>query len=81
MIRRPLRPTTSQIVLGTCLGVAISCAEPEPYECESDEQCNLGGEDGLCQPEGDCSYEDLECESGFRFHDDAPDDIAGTCVV
>jgi hypothetical protein len=67
--------------LGLAVGALTSCEDPEPYECETDAQCNLDGEDGRCQDEGYCSYPDPECESGFRFHDDAPEDLAGTCVA
>lgn len=35
---------------------------------------------GVCQPDGNCSFPDPACDSGFRYGDDADAALAGTCV-
>ena len=57
-----------------------SCIEPEPFECETDAQCNLDGMPGRCQDTGYCAYPDEECAGGLRYSLDAPDDLAGECT-
>ena len=36
---------------------------------------------GTCEPAGYCSFADEACESGRRYGEHAPGDLAGTCVV
>ena len=35
---------------------------------------------GVCQADGNCSFPDPACDSGFRYGDDADSGVAGTCV-
>lgn len=67
-------------ILGAAAAVPLACLDPEPFECETDAQCNLDGEAGRCQDAGYCAYEDDECDSGFRYSLDAPEELAGECT-
>ena len=40
----------------------------------------LGGVEGRCEPSGYCSLPDGSCTAGFRYVEEAPDSLAGTCV-
>lgn len=51
------------------------------FTCERDEECRLGDVVGLCEHDGFCTFEDSSCESGFRYDDEASDDVASTCAV
>ncbi|MEM6997067.1 MAG: hypothetical protein AAF721_41570 [Myxococcota bacterium] len=62
---------------GWCLG---ACIGPEPFACENDDQCQLSGDQGTCEPEKYCSYPDEACASKARFESHAPGDLAGRCV-
>lgn len=60
---------------------ASACLNFSPYQCDSNEQCDAQ-ELGLCQSVGYCSYPDLACpETGYRYDDDAGDDLGGQCVA
>ena len=79
------RQAKDRLSIGCLLGIAAalsapSCLDPEPFECETDAQCNLDGEPGRCQDSGYCAYEDEECDSGFRYSLDAPEQLAGECT-
>jgi len=49
------------------------------YHCETSDQCNADV-NGVCQPDGLCSYPDLDCPSGQRYGDSAGDQ-SGECAV
>jgi hypothetical protein len=55
------------------------CVDRSPFTCTTDTQCDLAG-GGACEANGSCSLQDLACESGRRYADDAPGDVAGRCV-
>lgn len=63
------------------LALAIACARPGAFVCEDASDCNDGSFTGMCQPNGYCSFGDASCDSGQRYGDHAPDDLAGTCVL
>lgn len=58
----------------------IGCAGDRVFECSEDDECVLGGAAGRCEPSGYCSLPDGECPDGFRYVEEAPDSLAGTCV-
>ncbi len=66
------------MIAAAAVGVWWGCALTFP--CSSDEQCTRGGATGVCQAAGYCSFPDDGCESGQRYGDLAPGDLAGTCV-
>jgi alpha-tubulin suppressor-like RCC1 family protein len=51
-----------------------------PYQCEASSQCLDQGVQGVCEPQGFCSFPDTDCPSGSRFEPDAGDALGGTCV-
>ncbi len=68
-------------VLALCLlglGLFGCAAETFEFVCESDTQCDEGGE-GLCVRQW-CSYPDGGCESGYRYAADAAASVAEQCV-
>jgi len=65
--------------LGAVGGAVLACGV-QAYTCESSAACSDGDRMGWCEPEGYCSFEDSECESGRRFGSQASDALAGKCV-
>lgn len=60
--------------------VVVSCGPPSAFLCQVDAECTLaGGQEGLCQESGFCSFPDEECESGYRYPSGAGE-LAGQCV-
>ena len=54
----------------------VGCA-PGEFACIDDGQCGVSG---VCEPEGWCSFPDVECPDGRRFGAHAGDGLGGTCV-
>lgn len=59
--------------------VAIACGPTPAYTCAQDDQCRLGGQDGVCVA-SECAYPDPSCESTLRYPDIARAEVAGACV-
>jgi alpha-tubulin suppressor-like RCC1 family protein len=59
---------------------ALGCAKTNPYACTDSTQCILGGEPGVCEPHGFCSFADSECAGGWRFEPNAGNGLGGTCT-
>ncbi|HEU5055802.1 MAG TPA: hypothetical protein VFU21_04735 [Kofleriaceae bacterium] len=74
-----MRPARRAALL-VLLAPALACAGDRVFECSEDEQCVLGGVAGRCEPSGYCSLPDGSCPDGFRYVEEAPDSLAGTCV-
>ncbi len=66
----------TRVGLGAIVVVAVSCGGNEVFACLDDDACA----EGICQPEGYCSFPDDACPSGQRFGEFAGDGLAGTCV-
>lgn len=63
------------------LATLAGCASPEPFVCETAEQCVAGGERGRCEATGYCSFRDEACaQSGVRYDESAGRGLAGQCV-
>ncbi len=77
---RPARRTALLGLLAPVLACVTGCARDRVFECSQDDQCTLGGVAGRCEPTGYCSLPDGDCPDGFRYVDQAPDSLAGTCV-
>jgi hypothetical protein len=56
----------------------VACGEAL-FPCSVDGDCQDGGQGGMCQPEGVCSFPDDDCPSGQRFGAHAGA-LAGECV-
>src|SRR5512143_620936 len=64
------------------LALVAGCIEPaDTYVCSTSAQCLHGGQQGSCESNGYCSFEDMTCPSGKRFGELAPADLAKQCVV
>jgi hypothetical protein len=48
--------------------------------CTDDIECSDGGDPGVCEPSGGCSFPDGDCDSGRRYGAHAPDGLGGACV-
>ncbi|MCC6747483.1 MAG: hypothetical protein IT371_07485 [Deltaproteobacteria bacterium] len=69
-------------VLAAALGLAqlSGCAgSMTPYTCSNAAQCDRGGEHGVCETTGYCSYADPACDSGRRYGT-LSSTTAGQCV-
>jgi hypothetical protein len=64
------------------LGVALAaggCDAPV-FACSEHRDCDDGGEGGVCEANGFCSFATGDCASGRAFGELAPFGIAGRCV-
>jgi alpha-tubulin suppressor-like RCC1 family protein len=68
----------SVLALGILAAFTGCGVDRHAFECETDAQCGTGGR---CEAEGYCSAVDASCvESGYRFVDSSPGDLANTCT-
>lgn len=51
-----------------------------PFRCAKDSECVKGGESGVCEPTGYCSFADSGCDSGRSYGDHAPSELVDTCI-
>ncbi|HET6585771.1 MAG TPA: hypothetical protein VFG69_20070 [Nannocystaceae bacterium] len=72
--------TALGVVLAVVLGLALGCAAAPAFVCGDSDDCRDGSFTGVCQDNGYCSFGDPECDSGQRFGEHAPGDLAGACV-
>jgi cysteine-rich repeat protein len=57
-----------------------SCFGAADYHCSSDDECQWGDRQGVCEASTDyCSYPDGDCPSGAKYSDQAGD-LSGRCV-
>lgn len=63
-------------MIGGALGAAIGCGA-SGFVCADDPQC---GAQGVCEPEGWCSFPDDDCATGRRFGEHAGGGVASRCV-
>src|SRR6188508_3121019 len=59
---------------------AVACGLGGAFACEDDAQCDDGGQLGVCQAGGACSFPDGTCPSGQRYGEHVGGGIAGECV-
>lgn len=62
------------------VGVLGGCVRPGAFTCADDDQCVRGGEQGVCEAIGHCSFADAACESGRRFAE-LSGEHGGACVA
>jgi biopolymer transport protein ExbB len=58
------------------VAIAVAGCGRGAFVCAGSSECD----DGLCQPNGYCSFDDPECESGQRYGALAGGGLAGVCV-
>lgn len=82
-------PLSTQLSFGlarVALGLALcgvggfACIRFPAFACQDSQQCALSGLSGSCEDSGYCSFPDTECASGRRYGDEAPPELANTCV-
>lgn len=72
--RWPVRPW----IVAVTAGLVFGCPRLDPFACTEDSQCDLEA-GGACR-DGECAYEDSDCDpSGLRWHEDVPG-VGGQCV-
>lgn len=71
-------------ILPTSLAAAalvwLGCQTAQSFECSSDNECVASGADGVCEPNGFCSFPDMRCPSQRAYGDFAGNGLAGMCV-
>ena len=65
-------------VLSLALLTVVGCTGGSEFNCQEDADC---GQDGLCEPNGFCSFPDAACETGRRYGDLAGTGLANECVA
>ena len=68
------------MAVGALLGASLGCVSGSVFQCEQAEDCHDHGTNGVCQPDGYCSFPDDTCPSGQRYGDLAGGSLAGQCV-
>jgi hypothetical protein len=76
------RPLWLAFVAGLTASGAMgaNCNPQSVFACSTDEDCLGQGEGGVCEANNMCSFPDLRCPSGRRWHDRAPSEMAGECL-
>lgn len=69
---------SSVIAAGFLLGGLLSCVPSGQFRCVDAASCSRRAE-GMCEPDGWCSYPDLTCESERRYSELAGE-RASECV-
>ncbi len=62
------------------LAAALAACRVAAFTCEDESDCADGGQGGVCEAAGACSFPDGECPSGRRYGSHSPDELAGECV-
>jgi hypothetical protein len=65
---------------GIVLGWLWGCADGGAFDCGDDVQCIDGPRLGTCHASGYCAFPDAACDSGLRFGEFGPEDLAKSCV-
>lgn len=77
-VPRSVLRTAVALLLG--LGVGQSCTVVSIFTCSQDQNCiDEGGEGGVCEPNNLCTFPDIACPNGKRWHDRAGEELAGKC--
>jgi hypothetical protein len=71
----------TRVALLFVLGAAgLGCDPTVMFACERHDDCVDGAAQGVCEPDGYCSFPDTDCESGRRYGEHAPATVAGDCT-
>jgi hypothetical protein len=61
--------------------VSASCVDVDgPFRCTSSKQCVSKGVQGICEPQGYCSFPDESCADGGQRFAPLSGDLGGVCV-
>lgn len=61
--------------------LAWGCASKGTYVCSQTDQCVRGGVQGVCEPQGFCSFPDPSCPDGRKFDSSAGSGLGNSCVM
>lgn len=56
------------------------CTDASAFACHDASDCATAASDGTCELTGYCSFPSDDCDSGRRYGQHAPADLAGACV-
>lgn len=77
-VSRSVLRTGLGLLLG--LGVGSSCTVVSIFTCTEDQACiDEGGMGGVCEENSLCTFPDLGCPNGKRWHDRAGEELGGKC--
>ncbi len=68
------------LAIGLSWALVVACGSTDAFVCMDDSVCVNEGIGGVCQPLGYCSFPDPTCDSGYRYGDNAREDVAMQCV-
>ncbi len=71
---------SSAVALMAALAAGACSAQDGAFVCSSNEECRLGGTQGVCQASSYCSFPDPGCLSGQRYGEYGPVGVGGRCV-
>ncbi len=75
------RIPSALVALGLGIVVGLGCKVESVFTCLADEDCIAeGGDGGVCELNNLCTFPDLACASGKRWHDRAAE-LAGQCYA
>lgn len=67
-------------LLGLLIGLTVgACNANAEFKCTSSDECVSSGPQGICQPNGYCSFPTLACVSGQQYGSQSGP-LSGTCV-
>ncbi|MBX7078011.1 MAG: hypothetical protein K1X88_02420 [Nannocystaceae bacterium] len=82
--RREPAPARPRLGAGLWLGFALAspsaACEAGWFACEVDDDCRGGGNAGVCEPQGFCSFASEACASGRAWGGHTPPALAGQCL-
>ncbi len=58
----------------------LACIDRAPFACESDEQCEGAGQEGICASPGYCAEPDDSCQSQWAYGRFASPELVGRCT-
>jgi hypothetical protein len=69
------------VALAAALGLgALAACGDETFRCEDSTQCVVSGEQGVCEANGYCTFDDADCACGRRYGEQAGQGLAGACL-
>lgn len=74
---RPIPQRRAGPIAALLVAIALPACTAGAFACVGDASCS----GGVCEASGYCSFPDADCDSGQRYGEHAPAELAGACVV
>ena len=74
---RPIPQRRAGPIAALLAAIALPACTAGAFACVDDASCS----GGVCEASGYCSFPDADCDSGQRYGEHAPAELAGACVV